>query len=200
VARDIPLLLIALAFLIAQVARLLGLETMLIALSGGFYVANFSPPEGARLQGQLSRGGPLMYIAFFAVLGAGLPLDAETLRELGPWVLLLGALRALGLRLGTRFAGRSPVVPADLATHGWLGLISQAGITFGLAAAARRAFPEWGVSLEALVVVMIGVNAIVGPICFRWALRLTGEVTEGEHVTEKHDVDRPALVPGGGSL
>jgi len=198
--RDTPLVLVALAFLTSQVARLLGLETMLIALTGGFYVANFAPAEGARLREQFNRRSLLLYIAFFAVLGAGLPLDAETLRELGPWVLLLGGLRALGLRLGTRLAGRSPVVPADLASHGWLGLISQAGITFGLAAAARRAFPEWGVSLEALVVAMIGVNAMVGPICFRRALRLTGEVTEGEHVTETHDADRAALVPGGSSL
>jgi Kef-type K+ transport system membrane component KefB len=198
--RDTPLVLVALAFLTSQVARLLGLETTLIALTGGFYVANFAPAEGVRLRAQFNQGSLLVYIAFFAVLGAGLPLDAETLREFGPWALLLVGLRGLGLRLGTRLAGRSPVVPADFASQGWLGLISQAGVTFGLAAAARRAFPEWGVSLEALVVVMIGVHAIVGPIGFRWALRLTGEVTEGEHVTEKHDSDRPALVPGSGSL
>ena len=198
--RDTPLLIIAVAFLVAQVARLLGLETMLIALTAGFYVANFSPTEGARLEGQLKRASLPVYVAFFAVLGAGLPLDTETLREFGPWALLLMGLRAVGLRYGTQFAGRSPLVPADLASHGWLGLISQAGVTFGLAAAARRAFPEWGVSLEALVVVMIGVHAIVGPSSFRWALRLTGEVTEGEHVTQNQDADRPALVPGGGSL
>jgi len=198
--RDTPLLLVALAFLTAQVARMLGLETMLIALTGGFYVANFAPAEETRLREQFNRSRLLVYIGFFAVLGAGLPLDSERLREFGPWALLLVGLRGLGLRLGTRLAGRSPVVPGALASQGWLGLISQAGVTFGLAAAARRAFPEWGVSLEALVVVMIGVHAIVGPITFRWALRLTGEVTEGEHVTEKHDADRPALVPGGGSL
>ena len=92
------------------------------------------------------------------------------------------------------------MVPAGLATHGWLGLISQAGVTFGLAAAARRAFPEWGVSLEALVVAMIGVHEILGPLCFQRALRLTGEVTEGEHVTQKDHPSGPALVPGGGSL
>jgi Kef-type K+ transport system membrane component KefB len=198
--RDTPLLLVALAFLVAQVARLLDLETMLIALAAGFYAQNFSPTEGARVLGQLKRAGLPVYVAFFAVLGAGLRLDTETLRELGPWALLLVGLRAVGLRYGTRLAGRSPLVPAELASHGWLGLISQAGVTFGVAAAARRAFPEWGVSLEALVVVMIGVHAIVGPISFRWALRLTGEVTEGEHVTQNHDAVRPALVPGGGSL
>jgi Kef-type K+ transport system membrane component KefB len=198
VVRDTPLFLVALAFLIAQVARVLGLETMLIAIAAGFYVENFSPAEGARLRSQLERGGLLVYIVVFALAGAGLQLDL--LRDLWPWVLLLVALRALGLRVGTWFAGRSPLVPADLARHGWLGLVSQTGVTFGLAAAARRAFPEWGVSLEALVVVMIGVHEIAGPLCFRRALRLTGEVTEGEYVTEKGDATGAALVPGSGGV
>jgi len=197
-SRDTPLFVVALAFLTAQAGASLGLETILIALTAGFYVENFAPVEGARLRALLQRGSLPVYIVVFAVAGAGLQLD--TLGELWPWVLLLVALRALGLRLGTRLAGASPSVPADMARHGWLGLVSQAGIAIGLAAAARRAFPEWGVSLEALVVVMIGVHEIAGPICFQRALRLTGEVTEGEHVTEKPDADRPALISGSGSL
>jgi len=196
--RDTPLFLVALAFVTAEVARLVGLETMLIALAAGFYARNFSPVEGERLRADLKRGALPVYIIFFALAGAGLHL--ESLADLWPWVLLLVALRALGLRLGTRWAGRSPAVPADLARHGWLGLVSQAGVTLGLAAAARRAFPEWGVSLEALVVVMIGIHEVVGPICFRRALRLTGEVTEGEYVTDKGDAGGPALVPGGGGV
>ena len=197
-SRDTPLVIVALAFVTAQAAAFLGLETILIALTAGFYVGNFAPVEGARLRALLQRGSLPVYIIVFVIAGAGLQVD--TLRELWPWVLLLVALRALGLRLGTRLAGASPSVPADMVSHGWLGLVSQAGIAIGLAAAARRAFPEWGVSLEALVVVMIGVHEIAGPICFQRALRLTGEVTEGEHVTEKPDVDRPALVPGPGGL
>jgi Kef-type K+ transport system membrane component KefB len=198
IGRDTPLFLVALAFVTAEVARLVGLETMLIALAAGFYARNFSPVEGERLRADLKRGALPVYIIFFALAGAGLHL--ERLADLWPWVLLLVALRALGLRLGTRWAGRSPAVPADLARHGWLGLVSQAGVTLGLAAAARRAFPEWGVSLEALVVVMIGIHEVVGPICFRRALRLTGEVTEGEYVTDKGDAGGPALVPGGGGV
>jgi Kef-type K+ transport system membrane component KefB len=198
IGRDTPLFLVALAFVTAEVARLVGLETMLIALAAGFYARNFSPVEGERLRADLKRGALPVYIIFFALAGAGLHL--ESLADLWPWVLLLVALRALGLRLGTRWAGRSPAVPADLARHGWLGLVSQAGVTLGLAAAARRAFPEWGVSLEALVVVMIGIHEVVGPICFRRALRLTGEVTEGEYVTDKGDAGGPALVPGGGGV
>ena len=184
---DTRLFLVAVAFVTAQAARLLSLETILIALTAGCYVASFAPVEGERLRRQLKPSGLPVYMVFFALAGAGLHLD--TLGELWPWVLLLVALRALGLRLGTRFAGGG---------HAWLGFVSQAGVALSLAAAARRAFPEWGVSLEALVVVMIGVHEIVGPICFRRALRLTGEVTEGEHVTEKGDAVGPALVSGSG--
>jgi Kef-type K+ transport system membrane component KefB len=198
VGRDGPLFLVALAFCTAELARLVGLETMLIALAAGFYARNFSPVEGEWLRADLKRGALPVYVVFLVLAGAGLHLDS--LAEIWPWVLLLVALRALGLRLGARWAGRSPAVAADLARHGWLGLVSQAGVTLGLAAAARRAFPEWGVSLEALVVVMVGVHEVVGPICFRRALHLTDEVTEGEYVTEKGDAGGPALVPGGGGV
>ena len=85
-----------------------------------------------------------------------------------------------------------------LAREGWLGLISQAGVELGLAAVARRAFPEWGVSLETLIVAMIGVHELVGPICFRRALRLAGELREGEHGGENAEADRAVLAPGGG--
>jgi Kef-type K+ transport system membrane component KefB len=198
VVRDTPLFLVAVAFLAAQVARALGLETILIAIAAGCYIENFSPAEGARLRTQFERGGLLVYIVVFALAGAGLQLNLLT--DLWPWVLLLVTLRALGLRVGTRLAGRSPAVPDNLARHGWLGLVSQGGVALGLAAMARRAFPEWGVSLEALVVVMIGVHEVAGPLCFRRALRLTGEVTEGEYVTEKGDGTGPALVAGSGGV
>jgi len=195
---DSPLFLVTVAFLTVQAARVLNLELLLIALTAGFYVVTFSPAEGSRLETQLKRGALPVYVLFFALAGAGLQVDF--LWDNRGWVVLLVALRALGLRVGTRFAGRSALVPAGLANHGWLGLISQAGVAFGLAAAARRAFPEWGVSLEALVVAMIGVHEIVGPLCFQRALRLTGEVTEGEHVTQTDDTAGPALVRGSGGM
>lgn len=194
VGRDTALFLVALAFFTAEVARLAGLEAMLIALAAGFYLENFSPVEGERLRAELRRGALPVYVVFFAIAGAGL----HVARELWLWVALLVGLRAVALRLGTGWAGRSPAVMPDLARYGWLGLISQAGLALGLAAVARRAFPEWGVTLEALVVAMIGVHELAGPICFRRALRLTGEVTEGEHVTTKPDAPGAALVPGSG--
>src|SRR5207245_2691378 len=105
---------------------------------------------------------------FFAVSGAGLRLGV--LADVWPWALLFVGVRAVSLRYGVLWAGRRSDVTPVLAREGWPGLISQAGTALALAGLARRAFPECGVSLEALIVAMIGMHEIVGPICLRRAL------------------------------
>jgi Kef-type K+ transport system membrane component KefB len=177
VRGDTALFLVAAALVTAEVARLAQLETIIVALAAGFSLEHFAPVESERLGREVKRGSPLVAVAYFALAGAGLRLGA--LAELWPWVFLLVGLRAVGLRFGLRWAGRSPGVTPALARDGWLGLMSQAGIALGLAQIARRAFPAWGVSLEALVVAMIGVHELIGPIGFRRALVQAGEITEG---------------------
>jgi len=186
--RDTAVFLVATAFVAAQVARLIHLETLIIALAAGFYLRNVAPVEGERLRGALKRGSLPVYVTFFALTGAGLRIGV--LADLWPWILLLIGLRLVSLRYGLLWAGRHPSVTPVLARVGWLGLISQAGVALGLAQLARRAFPEWGVSLETLIVAMIGVHEVAGPICFRTALLRAGEVTE-----ENRDAEAP--VDGG---
>jgi Kef-type K+ transport system membrane component KefB len=174
--RHTAMFLVAVALVAAEVARLVRLETSLVALAAGLYLATFAPVAGERVRHELKRGWPPVYILWFVLAGAGLRLTA--LAELWPWVLLLVGLRVVSLRYGLLWAGRHPSVPPALAREGWLGLVPQAGGALGLAQVARRAFPEWGVSLETFVVAMIGVHEVVGPICFRRALRRVGEITE----------------------
>src|SRR5438445_67879 len=175
--RRTALLLVAAALLTSEIARALHLEPGLIALAAGFYLANFSR-EGERVRSQLKHASVPAYLVFFTLTGAALPLGA--LAQLWPWVLLLIGLRIVSLRYGLLWAGRPPDVTPVLAREGGLGLISQAGWALALAQLARRAFPEWGVSLETLVVAMIGVHEVAGPICFRQALVRAGEAGEGE--------------------
>ena len=188
VRRESGVFLVAMAFVAAEVARLTHLETLIIALAAGFYLENFAPLEGERLRRELKRGSLPVYVAFFALTGAGLRVGV--LADQWPWILLLVGLRLVGLRYGLLWAGRHSSVTPVLARHGWLALISQAGMALGLAQLARRAFPEWGVSLETLIVAMIGVHEVAGPICFRTALVRAGEVTE-----ENRDAEAP--VEGG---
>lgn len=174
VRRDTALFLVALAVVTAEAARLLHLEALLIALAAGFYLENFSPVEGERLRAELRRGSRPVYTVFFALAGASVHLDA--LGEMFPWVVLLVALRMISLRIGFRWAGRSPSVEAPFARWGWMGVVSQAGVALGLAMVARRSFPEWGISLSTLIITMIGIHEVVGPILFKRALGAAGEL------------------------
>ena len=128
------------------------------------------------MRSALKRSSPLASMVFFVLAGAGLELRG--LADLWPWALLLIGLRAASLHYGLRWAGRHPAVTPALAAHGWMGLLSQAGIILGLAHLVRRAFPGWGVSLETLIVAGVGINEVAGPIGFRKALVRAGEVAE----------------------
>lgn len=175
--RDAALFLVGFAFLSAEISRLLGLEVLVVALVAGGFVANVTRLEGAWLVAALRRGSLPVYAVLFALAGAG--LQYEALAALWPWVLIVAALRALGLRYGLAWAGRDVSVPPRLAQDGWLGLISQAGVVLGLATVLRRAFPEWGVSLEAFVLAMIGVHELFGPVLLRRVLQ-RAVVQDGE--------------------
>ena len=176
IQRDTTLFLVTVAFVSAEAGRLIGLEPAFIALAAGFYLENVARVEGERVRSALKRSSPLASMVFFVLAGAGLELRG--LADLWPWALLLIGLRAASLHYGLRWAGRHPAVTPALAAHGWMGLLSQAGIILGLAHLVRRAFPGWGVSLETLIVAGVGINEVAGPIGFRKALVRAGEVAE----------------------
>jgi len=182
VRRETVLLLVAAAFLASEVARFLGLDILLIALATGFYLENFAPGAGERLRSALKPCIGPATVVFVAVTGAGVRLGV--LADLWGWAVLFAGLRVVGLRYGCLWAGRVAEVTPVLAREGWWGLISQGGTVLALAGLARRAFPEWGVSLEALIVAMVGVHEIAGPICLRRALDRVRELTEEAYHAE----------------
>ena len=198
----LPLVFVILAFIIAQAVRLLGLDAVLIALAAGCAVRYAAPDQSERVRAELKRCAIPVYVVFFALAGSNLQL--ATLDEMWPWALLLAGLRITGLWGGVRWAGRragpDPAVSVDGTTYGWLGFISQGGLAVTLAAVPRRAFPEWNVSLEALLVAMIGVHQLAGPICFQWVLRRSGEITEEADVEQASSEVLAGDSGGGGRM
>lgn len=172
-----PWTLVALAFVGTAVARLLRVDPVLMLLVAGVLVGQYAPAAAERLRHPMQQSGPVVYTVLFALLGAG--LRTAGLAELWPWIVLLVGLRITGLRYGALWAARAE--GGRTAGAGWRGLVSQAGVVVGLAHVARRAFPEWGVSLEMLVVTMIGVHEVVGPVLMRRALARAGELPEEMH-------------------
>jgi len=198
-------LLVILAFVVSQLVRLTGMDAVLIGLAAGCALRNLAPEHSERVRAELKRCAIPVYVVFFALAGSNLRFDA--LDDMWPWALLLAGLRVTGLWGGLRWAGAGggagagerQAVSADWVNYGWLGLVSQGGLAVTLAAVLRRAFPEWNVTLEALLVAMIGVHTLAGPICFHWVLRRAGEVTQSAGMGEANAQDG-ATVAGGNSV
>jgi Kef-type K+ transport system membrane component KefB len=184
VAREVPLFLSAMCLASAEIGLHLHLSPLLVSLAAGALISNLHEPSGQRLHHAVERAGLPVFALFFAAAGAGLHLDAVA--AVGPLALLLVALRAGGIYFACRrFA---PAGDDRLPRFLWMGLISQAGVTFGLAALVARTFPGFGESIQVLIVAMITLHELVGPVLTRRALSRSGEIpTEraGAGVVEK---------------
>lgn len=176
VKQELPLFLVGLSFAAAEGGTRLHLSPLLVSLAAGALIANLDEREGERIHHAIQRAGLPVFALFFAAAGAGLKLDA--LVTVGPAALLLVVLRGAAIWFACRrFA------PADdprLKSHLWMGLISQAGVTFGLAALVSRTFPSFGPQVEVLIVAMITAHELVGPVLTRRALTASGEVRTDE--------------------
>jgi Kef-type K+ transport system membrane component KefB len=170
-------ILLGVAFSAAVAGALGPVEVTLAALVVGLVLARWDDVSADELRRHFDARGVALAAAAFALVGVG--FDVSALTEIWPWVLLLVGVRAAGLYWGGRWAARGSSVTDVLARRGWLGLISQAGVGLLLAAVGRRAFPEWGVSFEALAVALVAVHAMVGPICLRWGLARRPNPLEG---------------------
>ena len=174
VNRDTPVFILAVCLAISQLAAAFHLEALLIALTAGFWVENFSRARGEHLIAGIERLSLPVYALFFAAAGAKVDLGA--LASLWHLALLIAGVRALcvwtGTRLGTRLSGAEPMVQR----WAWFGFISQAGVTLALSSIVARAFPGWGGEIQVLIIAMIAIHELIGPIGFQYALRRAGEV------------------------
>lgn len=174
VGREVTLVLLAVSAVLSQVAAAWHFEPLLAALAAGLLVENLSPPEGDSLREAVERGALPVLVLFFAAAGANLQID--TLATVGGLAVLIAVVRGVLIWAGARAGAAVAGVGGVAGRLAWMGLISQAGVTLGLAIIISTEFPAWGDRLQALVVALIALHEMVGPILFRAALLRAGEV------------------------
>lgn len=172
VGRELPVFISAVCFAAAEMGTALHLSPLLVSLAAGALISNGDEREGVRLNNAVERAGLPVFALFFAAAGAGLHLGALT--TVGPVALLLVAVRAGAIYWSSRrFA---PAGDGAVKDHLWKGLISQAGVTFGLAALVRKTFPSFGPAVEVLIIAMVTVHELIGPVLMKRALVAAGAV------------------------
>jgi hypothetical protein len=162
-------------FMEAHFAISLHLEPLLICISAGFTVQNFSRYGYIFMEG-MERFALPIFVIFFSLAGASLNLDA--LRMTWPLAAFLFIIRTMGIFGSTWFAGILNRDPPQHRRIAWMAYITQAGVAIGLAQLAQRRFPELGDYLTTLVLAVITINQVVGPITFKIALKRAGEIKQ----------------------
>ncbi|HEX7118676.1 MAG TPA: cation:proton antiporter [Longimicrobiales bacterium] len=159
-------------YILTLLASGLHVELLLTAVSAGFVIENGSK-AGDELIHAIEANALVIFAIFFALAGAGLDLDALATfwAAAVAIVLVRGALTWLGARLGSA-AVAGPPVTRRLA---WQGLISQAGVTLGLALLVGREFPDWGDTFVAIATAVIIFHLLIGPVLLKLALVRSGE-------------------------
>jgi Kef-type K+ transport system membrane component KefB len=174
--RGVPgggaLFVVTAGFLVAEVGRRVDLDPLLVALFAGLLIRNLTT-YGDRLHAEIEAASLPVYIAFFAVAGATIHLDALA-AVAGPAALLV-LIRAAGFLAGSSAGARLAGSGEAVRRYAGFGLLPQAGLALALAILFARSFPQLGAEASALVFGVVALNELISPILYRWALVRSGE-------------------------
>jgi trehalose-6-phosphate synthase/Kef-type K+ transport system membrane component KefB len=174
VAREVTLVLLLVCAALSQVGASQRFEPLIAAMAAGIVIQNVASAQGDTLKMAIQSAALPILVVFFVAVGTSLQL--ETLAVMGPAAVALGVVRIALIRLGISAGLRTSGVDPGAGAYVWTGLISQAGITLGLAAALAVEFPTWGSRLQMLLVALIAIDELVGPALFRIGLMKAGEI------------------------
>ncbi len=167
-------------------------EPLLICLTAGFYVTNYSR-HASDFRHILEEIAPSVFLLFFTLVGIELELDV--IGQTWGIVLVLCIVRLsaifVGCFVGTAVARDRRPGNALLG----LGFITQAGVSIGLAKEVAVEFSDWGAELATLTIGVVVLNQIVGPPFLKWAINRVGEA-HTRAGTPEFDGVRDAIIFG----
>ena len=173
VSAEITLFIIGLSFCASTASQSIHLHALLVCMVAGLAVNNLSR-RGEDFIRAIEKGSLPLYVIFFAIAGASINL--EILSSGWKLVAILVASRIfffwLGTSAGAAMARERPEIKQNL----WLGFITQAGITLGIAVVVAENFGALGVVFKNLVIGAVAIFELVGPVAFKFALGRAGEI------------------------
>jgi Kef-type K+ transport system membrane component KefB len=176
---------------VAGLANSLGVSLILSLMTMGVVVANLRGDNSLYVRRVVERVGPVIYVLFFALVGAR--LQVHLLPAMGLVGLTYLVMRTCG-KLGGAWFG-SVIGGAEPQVRNYLGfgLLSQAGVAIGLALSVAHRFDGYGVpgtQLGAMVISVITATTfvvqIVGPVMLKFAVSQAGELGKAVPVEERH--------------
>lgn len=173
VNRRVALFVFVVCFTCAEAGSKLHLDPLLACLSAGIFLENLTDLEGEKLVRDMEPARLPVFAVFFAVAGASLHWHA--FREVAVVALVLAALRAIALFIGSRIGASLGGVQASHRPFIASCMYPQSGISIGLCVLVERQFPTWGKGASAALFGAVMLAELFGPIAFRRAIIAVGE-------------------------
>lgn len=171
---------VAMIFIATGLSRSVELSLILTTMVMGIVVVNRTPVNARYIQFTIEQAGPVIYVLFFALVGAGLDIDA--LPAMGLLGLAFIVLRIGGKYGGAWLGGYLARTPPTVRNNLGLALLSQAGVAIGLALAANTRFSDLGPDGEDLAELVVNVVTattfvvqLIGPVLVKVAVMRAGE-------------------------
>ncbi len=184
IRADLLFFLLCIAFLVTKLSSAasdllaslfsvpLHMEPLLICMSAGFFLQNLFD-RGSAYEEAIDQSSLPIFVIFFALAGTG--LDIQALRTMWQPALLLAAVRAAAMIVGSEGVVRV-LGERDKKGHLFgLSFLTQAGVSVGLISLIPQQFPQAGKELYTLLLAMIVINQLAGPITLKFALEKSGD-------------------------
>jgi len=176
---------------VAGLANSLGVSLILASMTMGVVVANVRGQNSLYVRRVVERVGPVIYMLFFALVGARLQISLlPAMGMIGVTYLVMRTSGKVGgAWLGSTLGRAEPQVRNYLG----FGLLSQAGVAIGLALCVAQRFDACGAAGAMLGTTVINVITattfvvqIVGPIMLKYAITQADELGRAVPVEERH--------------
>ena len=190
VHAEMLLFVAAMILVVSEIGTVLHLELLLVFITAGFVVRNFSKYEH-ELMDPVQLVALPVFVVFFTNAGAGIDLTATW--QVLPLALALCAARVVGYVIAGRLGGRIGGEGEYVTKNAWLGYLPQAGVTLGLVGLAAQQLPSVGPQITALGMAVVGINLLIGPVTLRKALKGAGEIPDD---AEAEGPESATLSPG----
>eukprot|EP00741_Cyanophora_paradoxa_P001322 tig00000478_g1278.t1 len=150
----------------------INLEPLLICIVGGYIATNQSLNRNKFLM-LISKSGPYIFIPFFTLTGAA--LDLGVMFKSIAFACILFAVRMICIFFGSFLGGVMAKSPKSHNLHMWMTMLTQAGVSLGLALKVATAFKGFGDSLATSVIAVVVINQLVGPVLCKVGIKRVGE-------------------------
>ncbi|MFT5356183.1 MAG: Kef-type K+ transport system membrane component KefB [Polyangiales bacterium] len=189
-APPLILFVAGIVYISTLIATELHLDAVLVFITAGFLVSNFSK-LGEKLIHSVEQLSMPVYVVFFTLAGAHLELDKVL--ALLPFAFALVLVRIVAVYLGVRWGAILGGADDGTRKYGWMGFLSQAGvaITFASFLGTDR-FPEEVHALSSLLIAGVAFNEVLGPVLLKVALSLAGEVGDKKSEVAMDEVELPS--------